>query len=269
MSLIITRETRGNFERNDYIIGSTISSFLLPIINLGNRHTLENNESIYYKPLSNLEEITYKFKLIDFMTNLNMRLNLNSYAVGKNEEGDDIIIRVGKGYIVDENDNILLLLGLTDKGISNFDSQIEDRLGYYSPIQKLSQYPYLCLLISTKLITDEKYSSFYKKLEKYYINDFYKNDIEVRFITSEKIEKLSYDNEFKLRFNTIEQLQSHLQNSVPKLMFLSDSDYANGINPGLNYPLSERNAIYVPPVQEQQDIFPTDALENKINSLNH
>ena len=270
MSLIITRETHGSFYGNDYVIGSTVSSFLLPIINLRYKSNISDIESIYHKPITGVRRaIPIKFKLADFLDNLNMCLNLTSYIIGKDENDNDLVINVGKGYITDKDDNILLVLGLTDKGNSSFESQSRyygDRF-YSPPIQELPQHPHLCMLISTELITNKTYALFYKKLEKDYIADAYQSNIEVRFITSQKIEKLTYSNEFELRFNTIEQLQSHLQNSVPKLMFLTDSDYQNGVNPGLNCSLNERNPVYVPPVQETESIFPIDELRDMLSSL--
>lgn len=222
----------------------------------------------------------------DFLDYLNSSVDLARFNIGTNTEtNQEIFINVGKGYITDGNDNILLSLGIANKNFYDLDYQRSEygsrTITYVPALKELKVAKDLCLLLSNELITNKKYALFYKKLCVNYINDAYSNDIEVRFLTSEKIEKLNYSNEFSLRFNTIEQLQSHLQNLVPVINFLNDSDYSSGnINPGLNYSLTERNTIYTPPVVEINPIselppdieyvnpFPVEEARERLRELN-
>lgn len=273
MALNITFDTYGTFTPNDFVIGSTVSSEITPFINIHMHRLVYDTNFNYHKPKSQNNSRVYAFKLDEFLNHIQNYMDLRHFRIGNDTSGTPIFIKVGKGYIADENDNILLMLGGKNTCLPH-QYQYQSRSystgrrdDYVPPIKELRQASSLCLLISNKLVTDKKYALFYKKLEKNYISDAYTNDIEVRFLTSEKIEKLTYSNEFNLRFNTIEQLQSHLQNTVPKIWFLRDSDYIQGVNPGLNYSLSERASVYVPPAIEADNPFPTSELQERISEL--
>lgn len=279
MALLFNDNFNGSFRENPFVIGSSISSPIVPIICISNYIGVGEGEINYYKPLSRESDRIYRFKMPDFLDYLNNNIELMKFDIGGSDEST--VIKVGKGYIADDNDNILLSLGVTNKNFFDWTYQRREygRTIMYNPaLKELPISKDLCLLVSNTLVVDKKYALFYKKLCASYINDAYINDIEVRFVTSEKIEELNYSNEFSLRFNTIEQLQSHLESAVPQIFFLNDSSYSSGnVNPGLNYLLSERNNTYVPPVtQELNPIseltpnlnpFPIEDLRERIKTL--
>lgn len=118
------------------------------------------------------------------------------YLFSHNEE--PYYLNVMRGYIADNNDNILLLL--TTKEYHIFDN---------TPKENLKK-DVLRLYVSTELMKNEIYKNIYKKIEKEYINEFYDQDIEVVFTTSEKIENNIFRNNFTVKFDSIMQLSEIL-----------------------------------------------------------
>lgn len=277
MSLIITASYDSSFQADEYKIGSSISSKYFPLVNFNNKEYISenfpNDEVIYHKPAFGKTSSIYRFIINDFINHLNKYEALTKYLIGKNDDGTPIYLHVAKGYIVDNDNNILLMLckDNTKEPSFNFSTQIWQYTNvangreYYPYLKDLNHSNHFKLLISNELLKDKRYALFYKKLEKAYIIDAYKNDIDVIFTTSKRIEEESYSNEFHLRFNTVEQLKSHLDNLVPSLLFLTDRDYRRGSNPSLHYSLNDRNDIYMSPAPPSVDTI--DDLSSFVDSF--
>lgn len=107
-------------------------------------------------------------------------------------------LNIMRGYIADSNDNILLLL--TTKEYNVFDN---------TPEHEIRKNP-LRLYISTEFMKNEIYKNVYKRIEKEYIDECYKEDVEVVFTTSEKIENNMFRNNFNVEFNNISELSEIL-----------------------------------------------------------
>lgn len=116
------------------------------------------------------------------------------YLFSHNDE--PYYLNVMRGYIADNNDNILLLL--TTKQFAIFDNE-----------HNIIKNP-LRLYISTEFMKNDIYKNVYKRIEKEYISKFYDEDIEVVFTTSEKIENSMFRNNFNVEFNNISELSEIL-----------------------------------------------------------
>ncbi|ALN97296.1 hypothetical protein BOX09_gp52 [Flavobacterium phage Fpv1] len=241
--LQLTETYRSEFHGNEFKIGSSVTSYFVPIINCireSNRYqrVTEGNFILYHKPLLKIDNRPRKFNIRDFLEMINESVGLYAFNLGLGEEKN--IIYVGKGYIVNDKDEILMVL--TTK---------PDKLNLpFQPRYSKSTIPKenaknLTLLVSTELVTNPIYTNFYKKLEKEYILDAYKVNIPVVFTTSVKIENLTYSNEFEMKFNNIDELQNHLINNVGSIMFKSPEQFKT-FNPGIGSKLEDRQRKFVP-----------------------
>lgn len=241
--LQLTETYRNVFHGNEFKIGSSVTSYFVPVINCireSNHYqrVTEGNFILYHKPLLKINNIPRKFNIRDFLEMINESVGLYAFNLGLREEKN--VIYVGKGYIVNDKDEILMVL--TTK---------PDKLHLpFQPRYSRTTIPKenaknLTLLVSTELLTNSIYANFYKKLEKEYILDAYKVDIPVVFTTSVKIEKLTYSNEFEMKFNNIDELQNHLANNVGSIMFKSPEQFKT-FNPGIGSKLEDRQRKFVP-----------------------
>lgn len=155
-----------------------------------------NDVYLYRKPerVSLQRNITTQNHYVNLFQALESGNGTIKYLFSYNDEPH--YLNVMRGYIADNNDNILLLL--TTKQYSIFDSH-----------NTLIKAP-LRLYISTELMRNEIYKNLYKRIEKEYISWFYDEDIEVIFTTSEKIEKSIFRNSFNVEFNNISELSEIL-----------------------------------------------------------
>jgi hypothetical protein len=240
--LQLTETYSSEFSGNEFKIGSSATSYFIPIINChreGSRHQriYEGDFIIYNRPALN-KNSPKKFNLRDFLGMINESVGLYPFNLGVGEE--KIIIHVAKGYIVNEKDELLMVLTTKPDRLS---------LHYQSRYSNVSipkeNAKHLTLLISTELLTNPVYSNFYKKLEKEYILDAYKAEIPVVFTTTSKIEKLTYSNEFELKFNTVDELQNHLRDNVGNIMFKSNEQFKT-FNPGIGSKIEDRQRKFVP-----------------------
>ena len=177
---------------------------------------------------------------------LEKRDSLSKYYL-KNSKGEITNIYVNSWYIVNEENEFLLLLSLKKKYCSEKDSWVDNNSSQLRITDTNSEH--FVLFLSTELFNNPNYTVFYKKLQKEFIDTFHKIGVEVRIIPSSKIEEANYSNNFNMNFNKIDELTNHLNNDVQHLLF-NNRNYA--VSAGLNVPLEDRNPIFVPeePVQE-------------------
>jgi hypothetical protein len=122
---------------------------------------------------------------------------------------DDYRLTVCRGYIADENDNILLLLA-TD----SFENLIEN-----SGVRRrrVINHSHLKLFLSSEIFTAEKYSELWEILKDRYIPYCYHNKVPVEITTSERIEKDCYNTGFNVDFNSVTELNEKF-NGLHKLL---------------------------------------------------
>lgn len=213
--LEVNNNYRGGFSKNLFKIGVSIDSPYVPFINVVNKEFLITREKgfMYHKPDWNKQN-GIRISRSTLINNLNERQEVICAKVIKSPN-EYISIGVGKGYIVDEKDNILLLLGVKQEKIND--------MSFFSTNPDSKELSFaqenLVLFISSELMKNKTYSALYKILEKEYIKDAYSYDIDVLITTSEKIENLCYSNNFKIEFNSINQLTNYLKHDVKNILF--------------------------------------------------
>lgn len=266
--LQITSIYNNAFYDNEFKIGSSGTSYFIPFINCidNNFNKTDDGELIiYHKPL--IKGNQRRFLLAQFLGALNQSLSLQCYNIGTNES--NVLIHVGNGYIVNEKDEILMILAIkpfTDirnKGIT-YQSRYSTE-----PIKEVNAINFT-LFVSTELITNPLYANFYKKLDKEYISDAYKAKLPVVFTTSAKIEKLIYSNEFDMTFNTIDEFNIHLKESVGQIMFKMDDDFKL-FNPGISNNPEDKQLKYVAQevvlFEETTDMIPNQGIYQQVTNL--
>lgn len=228
------------FHGNEFKIGSSITSYFIPVISYWDTGYIKDEEDdfiLYHKPLLEIDYIPKKFNIREFLDVINNYGGLRAFNLSLGEEKNTIY--VGKGYVVNEKDEILMILANKPK------SKLFLQQGYSKSTIPKENAKNLTLLVSTELVTNPIYANFYKKLEKEYILDAYKVNIPVVFTTSAKIENLTYSNEFEMKFNNIDELQNHLINNVGSIMFKSPEQFKT-FNPGIGSKLENRQRKFVP-----------------------
>ena len=207
------------------------------------KYGIKNSENIIYNP---------SFELL---YNEELNSNLEGFEKGQLSELGAVNVMTGvftgrspkDKYIVNEENEFLLLLSLKKKYCSEKDSWVDNNSSQLRITDTNSEH--FVLFLSTELFNNPNYTVFYKKLQKEFIDTFHKIGVEVRIIPSSKIEEANYSNNFNMNFNKIDELTNHLNNDVQHLLF-NNRNYA--VSAGLNVPLEDRNPIFVPeePVQE-------------------
>lgn len=205
--------------KNNFTIASSLDSEFTPII------VLQSIE--YHHPARTKSFYVYKKPRVGF--NNDMEINTYNSFNDCIQESQRVstynfkdskglilaIFKVGKHYITDKDDRILLTLCTREDNVKYYheysNSNDVENIAHDEGLKEL------VLLVSTELLSKPEYQTFWKKFEKDYIQDCYKSGIEVRFTTCEKIEKLCFSNSFKVEYQNVEQLLYHMRNVIPLL----------------------------------------------------
>jgi hypothetical protein len=204
-----------------------VSVDFVPIYVLG---YLERNNlySVYNFPYSKEESYSS-------IPNTSSRLSLilTSYATLVQTVTNGLNLLIGKGLIIDK-DSGQVLMCLTLK---------QEELNYDFPLKEMSKsdfsntdnidYHKFIMFVSTELVSNSKYSVFYRRLQKIYLNFCFEKGIEMRIISASIIKKNTFANSFKVAFNSITQLQDHLNNDVQHIFMTNEELFRTQ-----DYPLS-------------------------------
>ena len=142
-------------------------------------------------------------------------------------EGVEELLYFMQGYIVDKEDNILLLLTIKNDFSFNRMDNILDKESFR-------------LYISTKFLKNPIYKNFYKKLQKEYIDRFLEEDIEVIYTTSEKIHNSVFKDGFEINYNSLTELTELLHTEPIEILNFNENDeyvptpterYISGVDP--------------------------------------
>lgn len=215
--MIIKNHIYGEFKANPFIIGTTNKNNYFPIYavfeeaamnepdNMLSEHVIDNI-FLYKKPYNECYKKTGIGRYNDLFSVLSDSGKIRVYVFTFNEV--PYYLNCLKGYIADKDDNILLIL--TTNSFNIFDRN--DKLNTEC----------LKLFVSNELITNELYKNLFKKINSEYIQYCYENDIEVVFTNSLKIQKEVYSNDFDVSFNTLEELNNHLNSGIGNNLFYSN-----------------------------------------------
>lgn len=205
-----------------------IATYLREFIPVENDEDLKGNTLfIYFKPLikssSRLINNTSK-KLIEA---LNERGEIVRFPIKED------FVYVAQGYILTSDKIPLLTLALKDK--------------YYYAYYTEQDYSKFVLYLSTDLVSNPKYASFYRRLSVAYLSDCYSKGVEVRIVAPQVIENNTFASDFEIRPSSISQLQSYLETEVGQFFVNRDEDFKLK-SPSL-IPEEEIQAVEVPPSQ--------------------
>jgi len=221
--MILSRHLRGSFYGNPFVIGTTDKNEYYPVyaaFNNENSLTVRNHNGkllnefiigniyLYKKPsieAKNLNRIGNRYEDLYYFFEDSIFSNIYEF-IYKNINHK---LYVSKGYISDVNDNILLILCTNSTELFDNENNINTQ--------------HLKLFVSNQFILDEKYKNVFKRINSKYISYCYKNDIEVVFTTSRKIEEQVFKNNININFSSITELTEHLKNDVGKNLFFGEN----------------------------------------------
>jgi len=213
--MIIRNYIYGQFKANPFVIGTTNRNEYFPVYTIFENQALNNNENklsehlinnifLYKKPENQTHTKVGTGRYDDLFTVLRDSGKVRVYTFVYNEV--NYYLNCIKGYIADENDNILLIL--TTNSFNIFKEDTGDL-----------KTNHLKLYVSNELVINEIYKNLFKKINSEYIEYCYNNDIEVVFTNSKKIQKAVYSNDFNVKFNNLEELNIHLKSGVGENLF--------------------------------------------------
>jgi len=181
-------------------------------------------------------------------------------------ETNGLIIHVGKGVIYDDENNILLSLSIETQFI--VDALVNDTYNWSSLFEanrNFVGYEPFIMFVSTEFANDKKFAVLYRRIKKIYLDFCFEKGIEMRLISSSKIEKNTFTNNLKIKFNSLTELNRHLTEEVKHLLQTPLENFQEN-----EFPL----LLGSPPVPKSkekkspwQDFVPQ--MEDRIEVLNH
>lgn len=198
----------GPLEKDPFKLGSTSKSRYYPFYCLSENLRRVGSEFIYSFP-----SLDIHYNMLGRYDDLFNTLHQGSrgYAVDKFEFVYSDINRyvfVDHHIMVDTEGRILMIMTFDDK------SFFTDELSYMERLEKLDNFK---LFVSTRLMLEDKYTNLWKKVEKDYVSQCYKNGVEVEFTTSEKIYEKVFSNSFSLVSRDMDSFMQHLREDVPQI----------------------------------------------------
>lgn len=254
-------------EYDPFRIGTTLSNRYIPLFVFEDLNSIVGQEYMYNHILPRSCKTTSKHKYtdVDFLNIMNGSDYAHGFYHGTGENRVEFV--VGNGVIFDIEGNILLSLVVDYSAYPSIRSVPRQRKYVLNrPITEID-YSNYHLFISNEFARNKEYAAIYKKIEKCYINYAYEINLNVMFTSIERIEKLCFSNDFVMRFNTIGQLKSHMENVIPKLLFLRDSVMVrDNLYGSLEVDINDREDIYYPP-EPVEEIPTEEVLEESESTL--
>ena len=211
---LISNYVQGKFTGSQDIVGVSDVNEYYPVYTIfnggdyrssnfpGDHKVSENivgNTFLYRKP--SLENVNYIFGInkysdlkAGFKNSLRLKVFKFSYAAIPHK------IYFCKGYIADEEDNILMVLTTNSRNIFNAEGHLKHK--------------HLKMFVANELITTEYYKNVFRKLNTMFLDYCYQNDIEVVFTSSKKIEKEVFKSGVNIKFSSITELNNILQSGI-------------------------------------------------------
>jgi len=217
--MILSKKSFGNFIFNPLVIGTSDKSEYYPVYTIlknsyssraGGKYLplegISSNVFLFYKPRNYAELWEGSHRYDDLFGGLALSMKPKVFKFTFNDISHSL--HFNKGYIADKDDNILLVLCTNSLEVFNEDNElITENLRLY---------------ISTRFIKNEIYKNIYKRIDRDYIHYCYDKGIEVVFTTSEKIEQQVFNNNFKVEFENLTELNEHLNSGVGNNLFFEE-----------------------------------------------
>lgn len=217
----------GSQSKNNFTIASSLDSEFTPIIvlQLLEYHRVRTKSFyVYKKPRVGFNNDMKIGTYNSFNDCIQKSQRVSTYNFKDSKGLILATFKVGKHYIADKDDRVLLTLCTRENNVKYYyeysSSNDIENIAHDEGLKEL------VLLVSTELLSKPEYQMFWKKFEKDYIQDCYKSGIEVRFTTCEKIEKLCFSNNFKVEYQNVEQLLYHMKTVIPLLAIKRGEDVA-------------------------------------------
>jgi len=238
------------FKFDPFKIGATVGSKFIPIINAQNIKNIYRANTIgsryenvlmrsWHKPkpdfLNNRKYTTYE----RFVEVFNGHQSLHQIILSDTKGVTHTSLVAGKFYITDKESNVLFTMCMRKPEDIVYTNPTRTRgengENVYIDAEHDEGLKKLVMLVSTELATSEKYKKFWVKFEKDYIQKAYQQEIEVRYMSSSKIEKLCFSNNFKVDYASLNELLLHMKVHIPRIavMDVNAIDFRN-INPSLD-----------------------------------
>lgn len=244
--LRISSNDQGTFKKDPWFIASSEASPYIPISAHYSRestHVGTKRIYTYHKPrLSHHSDRNLSSFQVDYLYEY-LNFCQSNYEMFIDKERL-IRIKVLKGCIYDMHNNLLLMMSCKSGKSINYSRN--------SNVLTKEHGKNLFLFLSNNLVFNSAYAPLYKELQEDYISKASEIDIPVIILSSEKIDKLHYSNDFEIKFNKIDDLQYHLNNVVGSILKKSEYDFQS-FHPGI---VPERIIEVIPePVIEQPDVI--------------
>jgi len=255
MDYLVSTDKYGDYESNPNIIADIASNTAIPVICLENFY-VEDDTILYDFP--KLGYRTQSASATTLIKSLTARRGL--IQTRYTYKNTSYMVHMGQGLILSATGKVLLCLGikkerflLEAEGISYSDDlnfRIFSDDDYYRDY--FVGYNEFILYISTDMFLQPEYEALYKKIQKDYINYCYLKGVEVRILASQTIEQNTFANEFKIQFNTIQELDYNLRNEVKFLL-------SNPVSYFVNHSLFVKQPTFDPPyidtLEEEDDVL--------------
>lgn len=235
--------TYGSEYLNSMKISDIDSIRHIPVFSLGGYMCRKEISSGQYFTYFMAPDFTRSPRLISNTTNNVIDRLTRSMAVVKTQIGNDWLYIV-KGLIYNEKGEIMLCLTIDrDEYHYNneailFDSEEHNFLGYQS----------YTLFLATEFITNPNYATFLRRFNKAYVDFCYSKGVEVRIMPSKRIEANTFANEFKIDFNSIDEMNRCLREEVGKILVERDSYF-------LDSPLFHKPSVVYPAPADYFETF--------------
>lgn len=206
--MIINKNIYGNYENNyNHLI--TIKNNAYYPINIFNNILLFDDTFFYCKPKQTLK---YTYSRYDtLLENLNYN-NTNNFFKFK-FENENYFVNIMKGFIEDDFGNVLLVLCTNDNNILKNDSN-----------EEIISNDSLRLYISHEFSKDILYKNVYKKIFKEYITLFINDNIDIVYMSVDKLNKKLYYYNYNTTFDSITEMDNYLTFKIPELYFLNEEE---------------------------------------------
>jgi len=212
--IIISGSYSGSYEMSSEGQSNLVSNDFLPFICF---HQLRRYAEYSYNAVITYSKPPRSSAISKSTSSANIMKSLNYGNVSKYVFTSSTYF-ITKGFITDDKGDILL--ALTIKKQCYKDNQ--EVSSYLSEYESTFTYDNFVLFISSELATNKKHSVLYRRLQNIYLNDCYEKGMEVRFLPSSVIEKNTFAVPFKLRFNSVTELDFHLRNEVKSFFRVSE-----------------------------------------------
>lgn len=203
-----TRENNGDF----YNIAKYIPLFTY--INMYDVCTeLDFVSLVLQKPDFNTTDYFYSNSSAKILNYLSTSVQLRKI------ETNGLTIHIGKGIIYDSDKNILLCLSVETQSI--LDRVIEGDYSWKSFFEgnrNFVGYDCFTMFVSTEFANDKKFAVLYRRIKKIYLDFCFEKGIEMRLISSSKIEQNTFTNSLKIKFNSLTELNNHLTEDIKHLL---------------------------------------------------